>query len=235
MDQRKRLEAAYKLLDEQTTTIDKFQSVSALVEGINPKIDKNLQEISKILSKIKQIQKGEVIDVTAENLPEDTQEKKKRKKFLLLLLKNWKALKGEIKRVQKEYDQMNDEVKSSQKADNVGRIVSFAKGPFGVITLIAVLAVGWNVLNRSDKPKSTESIEKSGKKIKVIEVDGKQIALSELVTGQGPECLTNGTQVVHYHARDHIQATALDGTLVKDPGGCGFGKQPEVKILEIEQ
>ena len=68
----------------------------------------------------------------------------------------------------------------------------------------------------------------------MIVFNGKQIPLTELTTGQGPECLNGSNETPHYHAKDHTSAQALDGSTVSDPGGCGFGKVKEVQVIEVE-
>ncbi len=67
-------------------------------------------------------------------------------------------------------------------------------------------------------------------KIQVILFGDKQIPLSELHIGQAhiPHC-----DSPHYHAITG-RVTALDGTVLQDPGDCGFGKVKDVKIIEVE-
>lgn len=233
MDQRKRIEAAYKILDQDSTSFEKFESARSLIQGINPHLDKLLESCSKELSKLQKLQKGEVIELSAEQLPEETEEEKKRKRILLLFIKNYKALRSEVKRMQKELENPEDKT-SKEQWDTVSRIVAFAKGPFGIITAIAIIIV-ITVINRpQDKPQFQHPviIAPTKTKTKVIVFNGKKIALSELIIGQGAECLTDREQALHYHAKDHTMATALDGSKVLDPGGCGFGKVKETSVIE---
>ncbi|MBI4226441.1 hypothetical protein HY612_05005 [Candidatus Roizmanbacteria bacterium] len=242
LDTKKRIFAAHKLLIEKTTSKQKFESIHTLIKGINPRIDKLLGDSTKALSDLEKLQKGEIIELTAEHLPENSEEEKKRKKALLWFIKNWKSLHGEVDRVKKEFEKGSHG--AEQKIQSGGRIITFAKGPFGLITALAVIAViSLSVI--SGKKTKTENVPSNTlqtttettslkEKIKVIVVDGKQIPLTELTTGQGPECLDGRNESPHYHAKDHITAKALDGTIVSDPGGCGFGKVSEVKVEEVE-
>src|SRR3989338_8642522 len=99
-----RIFAAHKLLLEKTTSKEKFESIRTLLKGINPHIDTKLEQVSQVFQKIEQFKKGEVIDLTAEHLPEKTEEEIERKKLFLLLLRNWKQLHKEVDRVKKEFE-----------------------------------------------------------------------------------------------------------------------------------
>jgi len=247
LDTKKRIFAAHKLLTEKTTSRQKFESVRTLIKGLNLKVDKMLDEISKSLTKLEKLHKGEYIELTAEHLPEDTEERKKRKKYLLLFIRNWKGLKSEVERVKKEFEKGSQG--TERKIQSGGKIVAFAKGPLGLITAIAVVAViGFSVIgrNNTDSNKKTsapteilpasEETNLSKQKIKVIIFDGKQIPLSELMIGQGADCLGGNGQAEHYHPANHVSAKTLDGIEIADPNptGCGFGKVSETEILEVE-
>ena len=139
---RKNIEAALELLDENSTTFDKFESIRTLLKGLNPKIDSALSTCSKQLKHIENFQESNVIDLTAENLPEQTPEQKKRKKAILLLLRHWNELKDEVERVQKELDSSQQSGNSHHTAVSTsGKILGLAKGPLGITTIIAVAAV----------------------------------------------------------------------------------------------
>lgn len=131
-----KFEAAQKILSETTTTPEKIRTLGNLLKGIHPKIDAAYKEINKTLSTLEKIDKSQVIELTAEALPETTPEEKRRKKALLLLLRWWNELKNEVSRVEKEM--RTQEGKINLKTTNYGNILSLAKGPLGVITLIAV-------------------------------------------------------------------------------------------------
>lgn len=218
-EDKRRLLAAAKILDEETTSRDKLEAVRKLIMGINPALDKILTQASKAWRLVEQVHKGKVIDVVTENLPERSAEEKKRKRGLLLFIKWWRQLKGEVKRVQKE-------MQNPSGAGSGLRILAKAKGPVGVITLVAlgIVAVIW-VTKQSPTPK----VETQKQTIKVIVVDGKQIPITEAETASGPEC--DGE---HYHAKDRVAVRAVDGTLVTDPGRCGLGKVSEIRVEEIE-
>ena len=70
--------------------------------------------------------------------------------------------------------------------------------------------------------------------MQVIEFQGKQIPLTELKIGKGPECLdTTGQEVPHYHAVVGTFAKDRTGQDVADPGVCGFGKVTDTKVVEV--
>ena len=242
LDTKKRIFAAHKLLTEKTTSKQKLESVKALIKGINPRIDKLLDGSSKAFSDLEKFQKGEIIELTAEHLPENTEEDKKRKEALLWFIRNWKSLNSEVERVKKEFEQFKQG--SEQQVASTGKIIAFAKGPFGLMTVLAVvIVISLSVFSGKKSEKNTvptnplqttTEITSSKEKIKVIVVNDKQIPLTELTTGQGPECLDGSNEAPHYHAKDHAAAKALAGTSVSDPGGCGFGKVKEVNIIEVE-
>ncbi|MCL5435411.1 MAG: hypothetical protein M1405_03410 [Patescibacteria group bacterium] len=88
-DSYQKILAANKLLLEETTTVEKIESVKQLLKNINPKIDKTLDLLTKSFSNLEKIHNLEIIELTAENLPQETEEQKKRKKRLLLFIRTW--------------------------------------------------------------------------------------------------------------------------------------------------
>lgn len=139
---RDRLRAADKLLQGETTTLGQVQSVRTILKGLNPKLDTLLTSCTNALSnldKLEKLQKGDVITLSAEVLPETTEKEKKRKKALLLFLAQWKQLKGEVARIEKELGntQSGGTKTSTQKTMGLGRILGYAKGPLGLITVVA--------------------------------------------------------------------------------------------------
>lgn len=132
----KRLIAAQALLMEPTTTREKISHVFTLLRGAHPSIDSMLHECEKHLSLFDKMASGDVIGLSADHLPENTEEEKKRKKALLLFIGSWRNLKSEVARVQAEFNQ-NPQSGAGQ-ASMWGRIFRGAKGPLGVITVIAV-------------------------------------------------------------------------------------------------
>lgn len=235
-DTRKRLQEASKLLVEETTSAEKLKSLSVILKGLNPKLDKALQSCEENLSKIEKLQSGDVISLTAQSLPAETEEEKKRKKAILAFIKTWEDLKSEVERVQKELESPKD---PKQQLQSAGKMAAYAKGPFGLITLAAILIAGFfaftnlnknpqtpNTLNKTPAQSSASPAVSS---IKGIIFDEKKIPLNELVEGKGPEC----DQASHYHAKDHTSAKALDGSIVSDPGGCGFGKVSQVELVDF--
>lgn len=132
----KRVRAAADLLQAKELNRATFESLRSLLSGIHPRTDKVLESLSRELKHVEQVQKGDIIELTIEGLPEFTPEQKKRKKALLLFLKFWNDLKGEVKRIEKELAQ----AKGTPHQGNtraMGRIWAGAKGPLGIITLVA--------------------------------------------------------------------------------------------------
>lgn len=216
--------AAYTLLTEETTTREKFESIRILIKGINPSIDKSLTKISQALSGYEKLQKGEIIELTAENLPERTEAEKERKKTLLLLIRSWKQLLDEVERVRNQLERSREENENKQQPlDTWSKILAGAKGPFGIITIAAVLIVTGIILfsQKNEEKKNT---------IQVIEFKGNQLPLSELEVRSGPDCDSQ-----HYHAKNGNTIKAINGIAFSDPGGCAFGKVKEVKVFQIER
>ncbi len=141
---REKIDAAMQLLLEDTTTIAKFEKVRTFIKGINPKIDHALETCSKGIKTLKKIQAGDVIELTAANLPEGTEKQKKRKKYLLLFISSWKNLKGEVARVQKLYAEqfVDGKTTAQEQLATLGKVAATSKGPFGLITAMAVVIVG---------------------------------------------------------------------------------------------
>ena len=134
----KKLLAVKSLLLEPTTTRDKFSHIKTLIEGINPELDKALHQVDESISTLEKVIGVHVIQLSAEHLPENTEEEKKRKKALLFFINTWKQLKGEVARVEAELNNQNNAENSGGQASGWGRIFSFAKGPFGIVTVLAV-------------------------------------------------------------------------------------------------
>lgn len=138
---RKRLQAAQVLLLEPSTTREKFSAIRRLVEGINPTLDATLARYDQELLTLSKVLGGEVIHLAADNLPEDTEDEKKRKRYLLLFIKGWKDLKGEVARMERELSAAEGAETGVEKTSTFGKIFNLAKGPFGIVTIIAVAAV----------------------------------------------------------------------------------------------
>lgn len=226
LDHSKRLEAALKILDSNTASLDKLESLGTLLKDFDPKLNQAIDRCKKIISNIKKIQSGDLIELGVENLPGNDEKEKKRKKLILLLLKNWRELKSEVKRLNKELTNQPD-------ASNYGRIIKFAKGPFGLVTLAALVIVGVSILSFNKKTQKPEQIivpTSQKAKIKVIEFKEKNIPLDQLHIGQGPDC-GGGIPTPHYHAKNGVSVTAIDGTIIPDPGSCGYGKVSETQII----
>lgn len=132
----KRVQAAMDLLQKREINGATIDSLKTILSGINPQIDRKLLLVTREFKKLEKMQKGQVIDLVAEALPEFTPEQKKKKKALLLFLKFWNDLKSEVTRVESEFEKQKTQGQSMTSA--AGNIFSLAKGPLGIVTLIAV-------------------------------------------------------------------------------------------------
>lgn len=227
------MRAAHKLLLEESTTHEKFEAIRTLIKGINPEIDAKLQETSQAMADYEKLHRGEIIELSAEKLPEETEEQKKRKKALLFLIRSWKQLQSEVERVQAEFEKSQQSGDKPQ--DTFSRILKGAKGPIGIITILAVIIV--SALAFFSQPKQSAQQEapaqpipsENKQTIRAIEFNGKYIPLSELEARSGSDCDSE-----HYHAKNGVSATTTDGTVIPDSGSCAYGKVSEVKVVEIE-
>lgn len=129
----KRVLAAADLLSSPMLSKQKVDDLATLLGGINPKLDHALAEIKRTWGHFDKLQAGEVVELTLEALPTYTEKDKKRKKYLLILLSLWKDLKAEVKRVEAEV----------ASAGSLWNVIAGAKGPLGLVT---ILAVGWVAL-----------------------------------------------------------------------------------------
>ncbi len=243
-DTHKRIMSAYELLQSGSISIDTFEHIRTILKGLHPGIDKKLEACSKALGKIEKIGSGDLITLSTESLPEGTEEQKKRKKALIFFITSIKDLRSEINRINKEFTNAEKSGNTQQSGlKSWGRIIAFGKGPFGIVTLIALVVIGVLLLigNHNSSLSSSKglvqatlsptAVPSSNPKIPVIIVNDKKIPLNQLHIGQPhiPGCDSQ-----HYHANGGV-ATALDGTKVIDPGGCGFGKVKDVRVIEVSQ
>lgn len=253
---REKIIAVEKILSSNSTTLDKVESATAALTGFDPRIDKRLTEIKKHLTTLRNLQEGNIIELSAERLPEETEEEKRRKKAIIFALRSLKDLKSEIVRVKRELDEHGRGEQTS--TETAGQMATFAKGPFGLLTIAAIIAVGGFVFvkgkttQNQPPPQSTQTIvttptptlipsttptpqtsPSTKAKIQVISYNGKQIPLDQLEVRTGPDC-TSSPQQPHYHAKNGQYARATDGTVIPDPGGCAFGKVSEVQVEQID-
>ncbi|MBI5619488.1 hypothetical protein HY950_00825 [Candidatus Gottesmanbacteria bacterium] len=140
----KRLEAAGQLLQAKEINRATFESLRSFLSGIHPRTDQLLESVSRELKHVEHMQKGDTIDLVIESMPEMTPEQKKRKKAILLFLKFWNDLKTEVSRIEKELGQAKS-AKSHGTTRAMGRIWAGAKGPLGLITLVAAGIVALKV------------------------------------------------------------------------------------------
>lgn len=132
----KRIVAVQALLLEPTTTREKFDLVKTLALGIHPALDKALAKVDEGIATIEKVVGGEIIHLTAEYLPENTEEERKRKKALLFFINTWKDLKSEVARVGQELQAAENAHTAAEKSSHLRRVFNFAKGPFGITTII---------------------------------------------------------------------------------------------------
>ena len=134
----KRITAAQEILQKGTLDASTFTSLKTLLYDIHPRLNAALDAASKAGTKIGHLEKGQVIELATDALPEISPEDKKRKKAILLFLGFWKNLKSEVARVEKEIGKDFAKKSLMDKAGTLGGIFGAAKGPLGIITLIAV-------------------------------------------------------------------------------------------------
>ena len=128
-DAKEKFLVASKLIFDETTSTEKFEEVRKLIKGINPQVDRLLESCSEAISKIEKLQKGDVIDLTAESLPEKTGEEKRRKKAILFFVKSWRDLQDEMERVRAEFEKGQGK-SGKEKVESLGRITAQTKKPF---------------------------------------------------------------------------------------------------------
>ena len=238
----KRMMAAYALLAESTTTREKFNHISTLIRGIHPHVDTALEKSHEALSTLDTIQEGDVITLSAERLPESTEEEKKRKKMLLLFIKSWKDLQSEIGRVSAE---MNNPQANAQQGSRWWRIVKKAKGPLGVITVIAVgiVALQTTSVQITIQNKGCATLEPSGS---IPSLPGFSLPKDPIVSG-GSAIMTIPPLALHVDGtnKSALALTALNYSFtfelpsnVKDvslDGTSLLNKQSDVHLSEKKQ
>lgn len=131
---KRRTEAAMVILNEGSTTLEKVRSVAGLLKGVNKKLDTILLTCETQCAHIELATQGAVVELALESMPEDTEEQKKRKKTLLIFIKSWGELKSEVSRLQTELDMGH----SVSDPSFFAKALSAAKGPFAIITLLAL-------------------------------------------------------------------------------------------------
>lgn len=136
----KRMRAAYVLLQGKEISISIFEQVVILIKGLEPRVDKKLSLCSEALDTLQKIQKGDVIMLSADTLPEETDEQKKRKKTILFFITSLRDLRSEIKRVEKAF------AKVSGQKNRWEQIVFYLKKPFGIITMVIVVIVSFLII-----------------------------------------------------------------------------------------
>lgn len=250
---REKINEVILLMSFDSTSFAKVEKVLSLMHGVDPRLDMKLDTVSRALFALKNIQEGDVVELVAENLPEGSESEKKKKKALLFFIKSWRELREEVERVKVELDSVKNQ-SLDQQAASFAKIATFAKGPFGIVTVVAIILVGGFALVRgktsqsqlpstqpaaavsTPTPTVSPTLTKSPSskaKTKVITFNGKKIPLDQLEVRTGPDCTNSPTEAAHYHAANGQYVIATDGTKINDPGACAFGKVDETQIEEI--
>lgn len=142
-----KIEAASKLLGSQSTTQEKFEAICKLLKGVSPALDKKLDACQKAISAVRKVQKGDLIELSADVLPENTEEEKRKKRTLLAFIRLWKSLQSEVERIKSEIELLQEKDTSSQeKISSASRIIGAAKGVFGLITIAAIIIAASQIL-----------------------------------------------------------------------------------------
>lgn len=235
---KRKFQEALKLTRAERTSLEKLESVRVLVYGLNPKVDKLFDKCLEAFSKIEGFKKGEFLELSVELLPGETEEEKKRKKTIIFFIKTYKDLAAEIERIGGEFEK-GDKNQNQNAVTSLSKILSGAKGPFGAVSLVALVIVAGLIFINSKKDNGdgqTQLVAVSPlpqsaplTKLQVIIYKDKKIPLSELREATGPDC-----DSPHYHAKNQASVKALDGTTIADPGACAFGKTGEVRVLEVD-
>ncbi len=202
---RAQLEAAYTLLEEDTTSLAKFEKIKTLVSGVSPALDAKLSAVSKALAHLKAIQNLDVIHFGTRALSEKTPEAKKRKKALILFISTWKSLRSEVARV-RGY---------SPTAGSAVKTATFAKGPFGLITLAAVAIVGVGIfLKNSTSDLTIENVNCSPMIVPEIplEIPGLKLPKSPIFPGKPVTATLPALSVEINVTGSLLTATALGQT-----------------------
>ncbi|MBU1088856.1 hypothetical protein KKA02_03195 [Patescibacteria group bacterium] len=197
----KRLESAHKLLISKKVSFQTIKDIKVLIKGINPKIDKLLTSCSKTFQTLKQVQKGQVVELSEKaikKLPAKSEKQKKRKKALLVFFKFWRQLRSEVKRVTKTYKSTTESkspstVKKLKNILNIGKIFTLAKGPFGIVTILATATVGIKLLLSHLNNSAVEVIIKNNNCPPITPIS-RSISLPGLKLPS--QTITNGTQAI---------------------------------------
>jgi hypothetical protein len=241
----RKLVAAQALLLEPLTSRQKCSEIKTLLDGLHPKLDGHLTRIEQHLSTWDKVQEGDVIQLSAEHLPEDTEEQKKRKKWLLLLIGFWRDLGNEVERVRVEMAKAESEGGSTtSNVSALGRVVRYAKGPVGIVTIAAagiVLAMQTTAVNITIENKGCATMYPSGNI--PVSIPGLKLPTEPLVSGGTSKVIIPGLTVnvdgskngavtlgvLNYSLGFQLPSNIEDVTL---NGESLLGKQTQVKLSE---
>lgn len=141
-DKSKKLLAVGELLSVETTSKEKLTAIGHLIKGVDPVLEEKYNKCVTILNNLDEALKAtDVIELVADKLPGHTPEQKKRKKVLLLFITAFKDLGSEVKRLEREMERGSESGSKAGKASGIARVLAFAKGPLGIVTIAAVAIV----------------------------------------------------------------------------------------------
>ena len=227
-DTHKKMMSVYQLLSQDSLSLGSLEHATTLLYGIHPDLDEKLSVCEEAISKLQNVLDGDIVTLSAGNLPEENEKQKKRKKTLIFFIGSIKNLQGEIKRIDAEFSSPSSTPQNTLW--HMGKVIKYAKGPFGIVTLAALIIVGIGILFMHGNQKQSPVASSQKNSIQVITYQGKEIPLTQFFVGHGPDC-----DSPHYHAPHEETVTALDGTIFQDPGGCGFGKVKDMQITTVEK
>ncbi|MBY0539452.1 hypothetical protein K2P56_03420 [Patescibacteria group bacterium] len=142
VDVKKRLTAAQAVFADSSTPKEKLNSIRIILKGMHPELESHVLRAESELGKVEKVLNGEVLSLSAEAMPEGTEEEKKRKKAVLGLFAFFTQLKKEIARVEQEFDVAEKTNASGSAKTPWEGIFRTVKGPMGIITIVAVGVVG---------------------------------------------------------------------------------------------
>ena len=99
IDVKKRLTAAAAVFSDSSTPKEKLNAIRIILKGIHPELESHLVGAESELGKVEKVLGGELLSLSAEAMPEGTEEEKRRKKAVLGFFTLLSQLKKEIARI----------------------------------------------------------------------------------------------------------------------------------------
>lgn len=141
MDIKKRLTAATAIFNDASTPKEKLNSMRIILKGMHPELESHLMRAENELGKVEKVLGSELLSLSAEAMPEGTEEEKKRKKAVLGFFTLFSQLKKEITRVEQEFDAAESAQASGNPKGPWEGVFHTVKGPMGIVTIIAAAVV----------------------------------------------------------------------------------------------